>query len=182
MFLIILLRLICCFDFWLRFLTIISWKKNFIRWFIHLQQNFYNPVQCQNGESGLRAHPFDCTKFLNCDQGRTFIQDCGPGTAFNDAMKSCDYDVNCGIRNFGGNTNADGQLDIDVRNQNSNRNQIQYPRSSAQDGQLPEQDVYTLYSPEWCIFFYQLFKLFFLIFHIFMMHPDKWSDWLFLQN
>lgn len=75
--------------------------------------NQYNRVQCQSGAYGLFAHPNDCTKFLNCNNGQTVIQDCGPGTAFNSITKVCDWphNVDCGSRTLdggdrgGGNTN-----------------------------------------------------------------------------
>lgn len=43
----------------------------------------------------------DCTKFLKCDRGRTFLEECGPGAVFNDVLKVCDWphNVNCGTRN-----------------------------------------------------------------------------------
>lgn len=73
------------------------------------QRQEHAPIQCENGASGLVAHPLDCTKFLNCDHGRTFIQDCGPGTAFNDVFKVCDWPhkVNCGSRSLNGNTHSE---------------------------------------------------------------------------
>lgn len=68
------------------------------------QQQQQQPIQCEAGVSGLYAHPHDCTKFLNCDHGRTFIQDCGPGTMFNDIFKVCDWPhkVDCGTRSSSG--------------------------------------------------------------------------------
>ncbi|XP_073838025.1 peritrophin-1-like, partial [Musca autumnalis] len=48
-------------------------------------------VKCPPGASGLYPHPYDCTKFLQCANGITYIQDCGPGTGFDSAMKVCDY-------------------------------------------------------------------------------------------
>ncbi|KAK9711184.1 Chitin binding Peritrophin-A domain [Popillia japonica] len=53
--------------------------------------------KCPAGASGLFPHPTICEKFLNCDHGRTFIQDCGPGTVFNPNFKVCDfpYNVDC---------------------------------------------------------------------------------------
>lgn len=55
------------------------------------------PVKCPPGHSGLLPHPFICEKFLNCANGGTFIQDCGPGTVFNPDLKVCDwpYNVKC---------------------------------------------------------------------------------------
>ncbi|XP_030239473.1 uncharacterized protein LOC108651696 isoform X6 [Drosophila navojoa] len=54
--------------------------------------------RCEPGFRGLQPHPSDCTKFLNCDNGQTFIQSCGPGTAFSPTQLVCDYKykVNCG--------------------------------------------------------------------------------------
>lgn len=56
-----------------------------------------NMVQCGRSEIGLFPHPYDCTKFLNCNQGITVIQDCGAGSMFNPAHRGCDYpqNVNC---------------------------------------------------------------------------------------
>lgn len=54
-------------------------------------------VQCATGAEGRYPHPKDCTKFLNCFNGRTYIQSCGPGTAWNSVMETCDHmiAVNC---------------------------------------------------------------------------------------
>lgn len=54
--------------------------------------------RCAPGASGLQPHPTDCTKFLHCDNGRTFIKDCGPGTAYSPSLQVCDfkYKVDCG--------------------------------------------------------------------------------------
>lgn len=54
--------------------------------------------RCAPGSSGMQPHPYDCTKFLHCDNGRTFIKDCGPGTAFSPSLQICDfkYKVDCG--------------------------------------------------------------------------------------
>ncbi|XP_011290630.1 uncharacterized protein LOC101896627 isoform X2 [Musca domestica] len=48
-------------------------------------------VKCPSGASGLYPHPYDCTKFLQCSNGITYIQDCGPGTGFDSNLKVCDY-------------------------------------------------------------------------------------------
>ncbi|XP_043866150.1 uncharacterized protein LOC6586608 isoform X5 [Drosophila mojavensis] len=55
-------------------------------------------VVCPAGASGVQPHPYDCTKFLNCGNGQTFIQDCGPGTAFSPSLLVCDFKdkVDCG--------------------------------------------------------------------------------------
>ncbi|XP_018318608.1 uncharacterized protein LOC108732347 [Agrilus planipennis] len=52
-----------------------------------------NP-KCPEGAVGVHPHPFDCSKFLNCANGQTFVQDCGPGTLFNPVIKVCDYPYN----------------------------------------------------------------------------------------
>lgn len=44
--------------------------------------------------SGLLPHPSNCTKFLQCAHGGTFIMDCGPGTVFNPAVSVCDWPYN----------------------------------------------------------------------------------------
>lgn len=58
--------------------------------------------KCPAGESGLFPHPTICEKFLNCANGQTFIQDCGPGTVFNPKFKVCDYpyNVDCNSQNL----------------------------------------------------------------------------------
>jgi len=58
-------------------------------------------ITCPPGSSGLHAHPFDCTKFLECANGQTFVQNCGPGTVFSTVINSCDFanKVYCNGRN-----------------------------------------------------------------------------------
>lgn len=60
--------------------------------------NVNEEVVCPAGASGVQPHPYDCTKFLNCANGQTFIQDCGPGTAFSPSLLVCDFKdkVDCG--------------------------------------------------------------------------------------
>uniref|UniRef100_A0A6E8VNT9 Scavenger receptor class A n=1 Tax=Anopheles coluzzii TaxID=1518534 RepID=A0A6E8VNT9_ANOCL len=54
-------------------------------------------LTCPPGVIGLRPHPTDCRKFLNCNNGARFVQDCGPGTAFNPLILTCDHlrNVDC---------------------------------------------------------------------------------------
>lgn len=61
-------------------------------------------IKCEKYASGLFPHPTNCKKFLHCDNGRTFIQDCGPGTAFNAELQVCDWpkNVDCGDRQYDG--------------------------------------------------------------------------------
>ncbi|CAK9820681.1 Prss12 [Anthophora plagiata] len=47
--------------------------------------------RCPPHVTGLIAHPSDCTKFLQCANGGTFIMDCAPGTVFNPAVSVCDW-------------------------------------------------------------------------------------------
>ncbi|XP_039277670.1 serine protease svh-1-like [Nilaparvata lugens] len=51
---------------------------------------------CPEGFSGIIPHPHDCSKFLNCDRGRTFETKCGSG-AFNPILMVCDFPhaINC---------------------------------------------------------------------------------------
>lgn len=46
---------------------------------------------CPPEATGRYPHPYDCRKFLMCTNGKTHIQDCGPGTAWNRAMEVCDF-------------------------------------------------------------------------------------------
>uniref|UniRef100_A0A6B2EJ60 Putative trypsin-like serine protease n=1 Tax=Phlebotomus kandelakii TaxID=1109342 RepID=A0A6B2EJ60_9DIPT len=81
--------------------------------------------KCAPGSSGLTEHPYDCSKFLNCANGVTYIQDCGPGTVFNPIFSICDWPhkVNCGSKAFpddqtGNNRKPDyGEGKIDMRNE-----------------------------------------------------------------
>ena len=55
-------------------------------------------ISCEVGTAdGIYKHPYDCTKFIQCASGRTFIQNCGPGTHFNVALQVCDWphNANC---------------------------------------------------------------------------------------
>lgn len=89
------------------------------------QRQEHAPIQCESGASGLYAHPLDCRKFLNCDHGRTFIQDCGPGTAFNDIHKVCDWPhkVDCGTRPPEGNVIVDGTNSLNTGELNTAESQ-----------------------------------------------------------
>lgn len=53
--------------------------------------------KCPHGFQGVTKHPTNCKKFLNCANGITYIQDCGPGTLFNPFLGACDfpYNVDC---------------------------------------------------------------------------------------
>ncbi|XP_033158155.1 uncharacterized protein LOC117139728 isoform X1 [Drosophila mauritiana] len=57
-------------------------------------------ISCPPGSSGNHAHPFDCTKFLECSNGQTFVKSCGPGTAFSTTKNICDHanQVDCSGR------------------------------------------------------------------------------------
>ncbi|XP_032290457.1 uncharacterized protein teq isoform X3 [Drosophila virilis] len=85
-------------------------------------QQLNTQPKCAAGLNGLQPHPYDCTKFLNCANGQTFIQNCGPGTAFSPTMLVCDYKhkVDCG----------DGRFNVDV---------------SAQDAREPKAYVQPVY-------------------------------------
>ncbi|XP_061402940.1 uncharacterized protein LOC133338851 [Musca vetustissima] len=58
---------------------------------VHSHVQDKSQVKCPAGASGLYPHPYDCTKFLQCANGITYIQDCGPGTGFDSNLKVCDY-------------------------------------------------------------------------------------------
>ncbi|KAL7733723.1 hypothetical protein ACLKA6_011458 [Drosophila palustris] len=67
-------------------------------------QQLNGEPKCAPGVNGLEPHPYECTKFLNCANGQTFIQDCGPGTAFSPTKRICDFKhkVDCGDNQFNG--------------------------------------------------------------------------------
>ncbi|XP_064214349.1 uncharacterized protein LOC655370 isoform X2 [Tribolium castaneum] len=59
----------------------------------------HNEVRCPYGSDGIHPHPNDCSKFLNCANGITYIQDCSPGTLFNPLLKICDFPYNVRCQN-----------------------------------------------------------------------------------
>lgn len=123
-------------------------------------------IQCESGASGLFAHPYDCTKFLNCDHGRTFIQDCGPGTMFNDIFKVCDWPhkVDCGARSATGEQDFSesrreevnyGEGQMDVRSNfgteqiptNRRNYPVHEPNGRGFPAQEPSRQAYPTYEP-----------------------------------
>ncbi|XP_043522587.1 uncharacterized protein LOC122535258 isoform X6 [Frieseomelitta varia] len=50
--------------------------------------------RCPPHITGLIAHPSNCTKFLQCANGGTYIMDCAPGTVFNPSISVCDWPNN----------------------------------------------------------------------------------------
>lgn len=62
-------------------------------------------IQCESFMMGVYPHPMDCSKFIQCDRGRTYIVDCAVNTVFNDLAKVCDWPwkTSCGARPFYGN-------------------------------------------------------------------------------
>lgn len=105
-------------------------------------------VKCPWRHSGLVEHPIYCDKFLNCANGATYIQDCGPGTVFNPLHKVCDWphNVHCGQRIMYGDSQAQGNDGADVDGQqgqgsnhyeqNSQNNQNREGRYHGGEGQL----------------------------------------------
>ncbi|KAB0791740.1 hypothetical protein PPYR_03540 [Photinus pyralis] len=49
---------------------------------------------CPAGFSGIVPHHYDCAKFINCDNGKEIVMNCGPGTLFNLKINSCDFPYN----------------------------------------------------------------------------------------
>ncbi|XP_039149703.1 uncharacterized protein LOC6737381 isoform X2 [Drosophila simulans] len=70
-------------------------------------------ISCPPGASGNHAHPFDCTKFLECSNGQTFVKNCGPGTAFSTTKNTCDHanQVDCS-----GRSSLPGQIPVTQNN------------------------------------------------------------------
>ncbi|XP_060533809.1 uncharacterized protein LOC132706475 [Cylas formicarius] len=50
--------------------------------------------KCPAGFQGITKHPTDCKRFLNCANGITYVQACGPGTLFNALHNICDHPEN----------------------------------------------------------------------------------------
>lgn len=49
-------------------------------------------VQCPDHNStGQFVYPLDCKFFVNCWQGRAFVQPCAPNTHFNPDTLECDF-------------------------------------------------------------------------------------------
>lgn len=95
------------------------------------------PIRCENGATGLFVHPFDCSKFLQCDKGRTFIMDCFAGTVFNDMTKICDWPqkTNCGARQL----NVNGATHPTTRPApNSHRQQHPQNRNNQRPSSSPQ--------------------------------------------
>lgn len=88
--------------------------------------------KCPKDYQGLMAHS-DCSKFLSCANGRTFVMDCGPGTRFHPELFNCvhAHEVKC--------NKDDAVEDITDLDTEGTRN-----RESALTPDLPEQ------SPEKC--------------------------------
>ncbi|XP_042590123.1 acidic mammalian chitinase-like [Cyprinus carpio] len=47
------------------------------------------PGFCNGKPDGLYPHPEDPNKYYNCAGGHTYIDNCGPGTVFDDSCKCC---------------------------------------------------------------------------------------------
>ncbi|CAG9815213.1 unnamed protein product [Phaedon cochleariae] len=69
--------------------------------------------KCPGDFQGIMKHPFDCSKFLNCANGQTFIQDCAPGTLFNQKLGNCDFPYNVECDNSGGRDNSGSSISGD---------------------------------------------------------------------
>lgn len=79
---------------------------------------------CEYNKNGLIAHPNDCTKYINCLNGKGEIQSCAPGTAWSVQMEVCDHieNVQCKTQNaniYGKDNNVNYQWNT---NQNVNIN------------------------------------------------------------
>lgn len=91
------------------------------------QNQYEEDPKCPEGGAGLYEHPYDCSKFLNCANGITYIQDCAPGTLFNPILKVCDfpYNVRCG-------KTENGSRSISTARPNSYRPSSHHQNSNAE--------------------------------------------------
>lgn len=95
-------------------------------------------IKCPDNYNGLTKHPIDCSKFLNCANGQTFIQDCAPGTLFNPSLGNCDfpYKVKC-------DTSENNINDNDNNNKNIQQQSVnQYNNHGSQNYQGNYQPLY----------------------------------------
>ncbi|XP_076544924.1 uncharacterized protein LOC117601744 isoform X1 [Osmia lignaria lignaria] len=60
----------------------------------HLKNERLQEPRCPPYLTGMLPHPSNCTKYLQCAHGGTYIRDCGPGTVFNPAISVCDWPRN----------------------------------------------------------------------------------------
>ncbi|XP_065721044.2 uncharacterized protein teq isoform X5 [Drosophila suzukii] len=95
-------------------------------------------ITCPPGSSGLQAHPFDCTKFLECANGQTFVQNCGPGTAFSTVINSCD---------FANKVDCNGRKSLPGTNPDSPTNQVPSYSTKPSDTRSPPQASNPSYPP-----------------------------------
>ncbi|KAH9509841.1 hypothetical protein Btru_045385 [Bulinus truncatus] len=54
-----------------------------------VSQDLWNVCREQNWENGIHAHPFDCTKFIECTFLHTAIMHCPPGLVYDPLKKTC---------------------------------------------------------------------------------------------
>jgi hypothetical protein len=54
----------------------------------------YAPYMKCPGWHGLFPHPSDCSSFLNCANGKAYVQPCPYGTHFNAYKLVCDWPYN----------------------------------------------------------------------------------------
>jgi len=119
-------------------------------------------ITCPPGSSGLHAHPFDCTKFLECANGQTFVQNCGPGTAFSTVINSCD---------FANKVDCNGRNSLPGQNPDSPTNQVPSYPTKPSDTRPPPQSSSKSDSEDFLDFF-ALFTCFFIwvLFYHFANH------------
>ncbi|XP_044739287.1 uncharacterized protein LOC123300724 isoform X2 [Chrysoperla carnea] len=88
-----------------------------------------NNVQCPNDFSGLISHPTECASYLNCNNGDTVVQKCGPGTVFNPSIKACDFPHNVNCQQIRTLTQSSGDRNLDFQTV-SQTNQNEYSNSN----------------------------------------------------
>ncbi|KAJ3652129.1 hypothetical protein Zmor_018121 [Zophobas morio] len=88
----------------------------------------HNEVRCPYGAEGLYKHPTDCSRYLNCANGETYVQSCAPGTLFNPELKICDFPYNVVCRN--GTEGGISVVDYDAGYYQRNRSSGYYGNSN----------------------------------------------------
>ncbi|XP_065361312.1 uncharacterized protein LOC135954976 isoform X3 [Calliphora vicina] len=98
-----------------------------------------NEITCPPNAAGLYSHPHDCTKFLQCSNGATYIQDCGPGTAFDSARLLCDYKHK--VKCCSGCTWPDTETESTVVSSENSHTQAKPPPSSTPTNNQQHEDL-----------------------------------------
>ena len=60
----------------------------------HYFEYTYGIITCPEGVEGLHQHPFEWTKYLSCQHGKTYIESCPLSQVFSISKKYCETEQN----------------------------------------------------------------------------------------